>query len=307
CFRALGKLGWEAWSSLIMRLINLALGVTLLVAGAGVWGLAISSVIATLAAIVLSYRLLLRYIRPLWRVDWSYWRASLTQPTAVGIGVIFSIISFRVDNLLIPPMISREALATYNVAYKLFEPSLILPGVLLAATFPLLSRAAHESLRQPSSFRDLLSQTTLILLGSGILAASTLTLLATPIVNLLYGSTYASSAPILAWLALACIPMYINYGLTHTLIAIDKPKLYAIFTFASLFVNIAANLALIPTLGITGAALATIATEITLVALCGTAVVRHLSTLQPSNSPTTIINPQSVIRNPQSSDLELPT
>jgi O-antigen/teichoic acid export membrane protein len=299
CFRALGQLGWEAWAGFVLRVLNLALGVSLLIVGAGVWGLALSYVIATVAALLMSYRRLLRYIRPVWRVDWTYWRASLTQPTAVGIGVIFSIITFRLDNLLIPPIISREALATYNVAYKLFEPSLILPGVLLAATFPLLSRAAHEARSKPTAFTDLLSQTTLILLGSGIIAAVALALLAAPLIDLLYGSAYAASAPVLAWLALACIPMYVNYGLTHTLIAIDKPKLYAIFTLVALGVNIVANLALIPTLGIVGAAIATIATEACLLIACSVAVVRHMATLKTSAPPILAINPNSP-------DLEVP-
>src|SRR5207253_10056729 len=91
-----------------------------------------------------NYTRLRSYARPAWQLDWPYWRAVLGQPTAIGIGVIFSIISFRVDNLLIPPIAGREALGLYNVAYKLFEPSQILPGALLAATFPLISQAAYS-------------------------------------------------------------------------------------------------------------------------------------------------------------------
>ncbi len=311
CFRALGRLGWEAWTGLVARGITLALGVGLLLVGAGVWGLAIAFVLATLAAIGVSYRLLLRYVHPLWRIDWAYWRGSLTQPTAVGIGVIFSIISFRVDNLLIPPILGHEALAVYNVAYKLFEPSLIVPGVLLAATFPLLARSARVDGSNTKVLRDLLGQTMLVLLGLGVLATSVLAILAVPIVGVLYGPVYAASGPILAWLALACVPMYLNYGLTNALIAVDKPRLYALFTLTSVFVNVGANVVLIPTLGLVGAALATIATEVALFALCAVAVVRHgaaaghagadgLSQVRPSNS-------QPTISNSSPADLELPS
>jgi O-antigen/teichoic acid export membrane protein len=313
CFRALGKLGWEAWAGLVWRVLNLALGVCLLALGAGVWGLALAYVLATVAAIVLSYRLLLRYVRPLWRVDLAYWRGSLTQPTAVGIGVIFSIITFRLDNLLIPPLLGREALAVYNVAYKLFEPSLIVPGVLLAATFPLLARSAHAEALKPNALRELLGQTTLALLGLGMVAALLLALLSGPMIGLLYGATYAASAPILAWLALACVPMYINYGLTHALIAVDKPRLYALFTLVSLAVNLGLNLALIPSMGLVGAALTTIAAELALLVLCAIAVYRHMGTLKSQSSvsitpsPLRISNPKSKIQNPKSRDLELPT
>lgn len=274
CFRAFGRLGWEARLGFVARLLNLLLGVGLLLWGAGVWGLAVASFVSMAVAVLLGYRLLLRYVRPVWRTDWAYWRASMGQPTAVGIGIVFSIVSFRLDNLLIPPIVGTEALAVYNVAYKLFEPSLILPGVLLAAVFPMLSQAAHT----PASMRVVIRQTHLALLGLGLLATFALALFATPLLMLLYGAPYLASAPVLVVLAFACVPMYLNYGLTHTLIAVDKPRLYAIFTLVSLFVNLAMNLALIPALGVTGAAIATVGTELVLLALCGGAVLQHLLT-----------------------------
>jgi len=277
CFRAIGKLGYEAVANLVSRTVNLVLGVSLLVVGAGVWGLALAGNIAMIVALVFSYARLLRYVRPVWRPDWAYWRRSMGQPTAVGIGVIFSIISFRVDNLLIAPMVSREGLAVYNVAYKLFEPSLVVPAVVLAATFPLLSQAAGVLSLRTTKLREVLGQTLGMLALLGASAGLLLIVVAMPLVALLYGQEYATSAPVLQLLALACLPMFINYGLTHALIAVDKPRLYAAFTLVALLVNVAANLVLIPATGLAGAALATIATEVVLFAMCGSAILRYLS------------------------------
>src|SRR4051794_36737945 len=149
CFRALRRLREEALGLIVARSINLALGVAALLLGAGVWGLAITGNVAVLVALVLFFLGLGSYFRPDLRLDWSYWKRVLGQPTAIGIGVIFSIISFRVDNLLIPPVAGREALGVYNVAYKLFEPSQIVPAVLLAATFPMLAHAASNMHLEP--------------------------------------------------------------------------------------------------------------------------------------------------------------
>jgi O-antigen/teichoic acid export membrane protein len=281
CFRALGNLHYEALATLISRAANLVLGVGLLVLGAGVWGLALAGNLAMLVALALSYRLLMRYVRPIWRPDWSHWRRSMAQPTAVGIGIIFSIISFRVDNLLIPPIAGRESLAVYNVAYKLFEPLLIVPGVMLAAIFPLLAQSANVTSFEPGKLRHLLSQTMLALSGLGVAALTLLVLLATPVVNLLYGTSYSASVPVLQILALASLPMYLNYGLTHALIAVDRPRLYAIFNLVALFVNVIANLLLIPAMGVSGAAVATVLTELALLGLCAYAVTRYLSSALP--------------------------
>ncbi|MFL5732969.1 MAG: polysaccharide biosynthesis C-terminal domain-containing protein [Chloroflexia bacterium] len=280
----MGRLKNEALAWLLARATNLALGLGVLLVGGGVWGLAVVGNLAMLAAIVFSYRRLSVFVRPAWRVDRPYWRRMLGQPTAIGVGVIFSIISFRVDNLLIPPFSGSGALGLYNVAYKLFEPSQILPATLLAATFPLLSQAHISGGTERSSFKRLLAHNLWILLG----LASAITLLIVafsgPVVNLLYGIQYAGSAPVLRILALACIPMYLNYALTHALTAIDQPRLYAIFTLVTIAINVAANLVLLPTIGIEGAAWATVITEVALFALCALAVFRLLRSTETVGS-----------------------
>jgi O-antigen/teichoic acid export membrane protein len=277
CFRSIGRLAYEAAANLVSRAVNLTLGVSFLLLGAGVWGLAIAGNLAMLAALGLSFARLIRVVRPRWLPDWAYWRRSMGQPTALGIGIIFSIVSFRVDNLLIAPMVGREGLAVYNVAYKLFEPSLIVPGVVLAATFPLLSQAAGALWVAARRLRELLARTIGGLSLLGALATILLIVLASPLINLLYGQEYAASVPVLQLLALACLPMYVNYGLTHALVAVDKPRYYAAFTLVTLFVNVAMNLVLIPVMGIAGAAVATAGTEVVLLVLCGVTILRHLS------------------------------
>jgi O-antigen/teichoic acid export membrane protein len=268
CFRALRRLQNEAFANVLGRSVNLLLGVGLLYTGGGVWGLAIAGNVAIVAALIFSYRQLALYVRPLWHPDWAYWRRMAWQPTAMGLGIVFSIISFRLDNLLIVPMLDRASLGVYNAAYRLFEPSLIIPSVILAATFPLLSQAAASNHR----FREVISNTMLILFGLGALASSSMFLLATPVVGWL-GPEYAASGPLLQILALACLPMYLNYGLTHALIATDRPQAYAAFTFMALLVNLGTNLVLIPRMGLEGAAFATFLTEAALLVLCGSAVL----------------------------------
>ena len=279
CFRALRRLKYEALATLLGRAVNLVLGVSVLVVGAGVWGLAVAGCAAMLVAIGFNYSRLLRYVRPRWTPDWAYWASVIGQPTAIGIGIVFSIMSFRVDNLLIPPIVGREALGVYNVAYKLFEPSQVLPGVLLAATFPLLAHAAQSVTSgggPDTGSLTLLAHNLLILLGVGALVTLCLIIFAGPLLALLYGAEYAASAPVLRLLAIACVPMYLNYALTHVLIAMDKPRLYAYSTLAGLVVNVIANFALIPVIGIQGAALSTVLTELVLLVFCSLFVFRNL-------------------------------
>ncbi|HET9492855.1 MAG TPA: flippase [Chloroflexia bacterium] len=285
CFRALGRLKYEAAANLVARGLNFALGLLVLWLGGAVLGLALTTLAAMTAALAFAYTILRRYVRPVWRPDWAAWRRSAGQPTAVGIGIVFSIVSFRVDNLLIPPLLGTGQLALYNVGYKLFEPALIIPGVVLAATFPLLSQAGAASSLRRDRFRALMGPTTLALFALGLAAAASMWLLAGPVIGLLYGGAYSGSVPVLQMLAPACVPMFLNYALTHGLIAVDRPSLYAIFTLASLFVNVGANLLLLPALGVTGAAAATVLTEVALFVLCAAGMVRFLAASRSRSEP----------------------
>jgi O-antigen/teichoic acid export membrane protein len=123
----------------------------------------------------------------------------------------------------------------------------------------------------------LLGHTFLMLFGLGAAATLTVGLLAAPIISLLYGDLYSGAVPLLQVLAFGCLPMFLNYGLTHVLIAIDKPHLYAAFTLITLALNVALNLALLPVWGAGGAAVATVVTEATLLAFCAVAVLRQVS------------------------------
>ncbi|HYP21497.1 MAG TPA: polysaccharide biosynthesis C-terminal domain-containing protein, partial [Chloroflexia bacterium] len=271
----------EAIAYVTGRAINLLLGAALLYAGLDVWGLAIAANVAAVVAIVYSYSRLLDYVRPDYNVDLAYWRRSLGQPVAMGLGIVFSMFAFRVDNLLIPPIVgaaqASETLSIYNAAYRLFEMTLIVPGVVLAATFSLLSRAGgNGSGAGVGGLRQVLGQTMTVLMGLGVLASIALWVGAVPLTGLLYGDKFGAAVPVLQVLALGCIPMYASYGLTHALVAMDRPQLYAAFTGLALVVNVAANLLLIPRVGVQGAALATFLTEVALVVLCSAAVLRHM-------------------------------
>ncbi|HET6314000.1 MAG TPA: oligosaccharide flippase family protein [Chloroflexia bacterium] len=284
CFRALRRLKNEAIAYVTGRAINLLLGAALLYAGLDVWALAVAANVAAVVAIVYSYSRLLAYVRPDYTLDLAYWRRSLGQPVAMGLGIVFSMFAFRVDNLLIPPIVgaaqASETLSIYNAAYRLFEMTLIVPGVVLAATFSLLSRAGGSggsgSGGGVGGLRPVLGQTMMVLLGLGVLASIALWVGAVPLTGLLYGDKFGAAVPVLQVLALGCIPMYASYGLTHALVAVDRPQLYAAFTGVALVVNVAANLLLIPRVGVQGAAFATFLTEVALVVLCAAAVLRHM-------------------------------
>jgi O-antigen/teichoic acid export membrane protein len=89
----------------------------------------------------------------------------------------------------------------------------------------------------------------------------------------LYGDQYAGSTAPLQILALAALPTFINYALTHFLVALRQQRLNLAFNVVFV-VNLALCLWLIPRFGPSGAALATGLSELLLLTLCGLALSR---------------------------------
>jgi O-antigen/teichoic acid export membrane protein len=88
------------------------------------------------------------------------------------------------------------------------------------------------------------------------------------IVALVYGGRYVEAAPAFQVLALAFPLLALNYALTHQLILWEGHVTYAIVCAAALVVNVGGNVVLIPRLGISGAAWATILTELVVTLGC---------------------------------------
>jgi O-antigen/teichoic acid export membrane protein len=112
-----------------------------------------------------------------------------------------------------------------------------------------------------------------VLLGSaGALAMAFTFGAAEGIVHLTYGEAYYGAINALRVLSLALPLFFINYVLTHQVIAWDGQRRYLAITCAALAANVVANVLLIRPYGMVGAAWATLLTELVVAAGCLTAL-----------------------------------
>ena len=103
----------------------------------------------------------------------------------------------------------------------------------------------------------------------------TFAILADPLVNLFYGGQYEAAVAPLRWLGVMTVFYGINLLAAIVLVARDRPLDFARICGIVVALNLALNLALIPPLGATGAALAAAASSIVLAVLG----VRRISSL----------------------------
>jgi PST family polysaccharide transporter len=175
-----------------------------------------------------------------------------------GIAVV---VYMRIDQVMLERLAgpnARREVGLYSAALRLSEVWYFIPTALVTAVFPHLvsSKAKGESLYL-ARFAHLFGLMNAIALAVAI----PMTFLAGPLTRLLYGPSFADSAPILAihiWTTVFVFwgvvgeTWFLNEGLTHL-------SLWR--TVAAACVNVALNLVWIPRLGGVGAATATLVAQ----------------------------------------------
>jgi len=169
---------------------------------------------------------------------------------------ISGIIYFRIDVVMISVVQGTTAVGFYSVAYTLSEASCVVPSMLIAALFPVLSRLHRTS---KMSFRDTCAQSMRYLLYLALPMAFFVTLWAKPIVPLLYGASFGPSVAALQILIWAAAIMYVTQVLGNAFLAANLQKLNMKLMGFQAALNIGLNVFLIPAYSYFGASIATVA------------------------------------------------
>jgi O-antigen/teichoic acid export membrane protein len=189
---------------------------------------------------------------------------AFTEAFPLWLATLLSLLYFKGDIVILKVFSTDAEIGAYSAAYKVFEGLMIVPAVVLAATFTPLARAKADPQRQQRWEAGLVA----VLLALGVLVGGVVYLESDRIVGLVYRGGFARAIPSLRVLAVAVPILFLNFGLTHFLIARDLERRNLAFAAFMLVVNVTANLILIPRVGSPGAAWATLITELALTACC---------------------------------------
>lgn len=189
----------------------------------------------------------------------------LSEALPLGIAIFLSIGYTRLAIFLLEYRLGAVAVAEYSAAQRLVEPTQIVPAALLAAVFPAYARAlAHN----PGRARRLgLGSSLLLALGGG--ALTIIFWAGAPwLIPFLYGEAYEASIPVLRFLGLSALPAYVNYNLTHLLIARGQQIYSSLFVALMLLIHGLLAWYLIPTLGAVAPAISVTFAESVLLLCC---------------------------------------
>jgi O-antigen/teichoic acid export membrane protein len=171
----------------------------------------------------------------------------------------------RIDQLMIEKMLDATALGNFSAAIKLSEAYYFMPIIITSSLFAAIvnGKTLGESIYKVriQKLFDLLTWISLPL-------AIVISLIADPLVHILYGNKYSSEVgTVLAIHVWASVIVFWGNASNKWLIIENMSRYITINTTLGCIVNISLNLLLIPTIGIKGAAIATIAAHFTAVVL----------------------------------------
>lgn len=188
----------------------------------------------------------------------SLWKEFIRLALPIGLSIFMIQIYYNADTVMLGFMRSNDEVGYYNAAYKIIMVLILAGGAYHETIFPLISSYYKKSL---DPLRYLLSFTARLMTTLSLPIAVGGTILARPIMKLLYGSTYDGGImafQILIWV----IPIiWINTIYSRGLLGCDKQNYYLIGVSIAAITNITVNLFLIPFLGLLGAAIATVVAE----------------------------------------------
>jgi O-antigen/teichoic acid export membrane protein len=239
--------------------------------GAGVAAVGVIYLMASLAALTLLWqRLHSRGMRPRFALsgETGRWLAAAALPA--GIATFFGAALARVDALILSLMTNDPTVGLYGAAYRLFDGTLFLTWGLGLAVFPLLSRLDRSTSPTIGTALELACKAVIaMLLPLGLALA----LFGPLIVQIVYGDAYQGAAATAQILGGATF-LYGVFALPAlTVAARDKQKWILWISGPALLINIALNVALIPSLSLNGAAVAMTITQLIMtVAMLGAAI-----------------------------------
>ncbi|MEW5843888.1 MAG: flippase [Bacteroidota bacterium] len=187
---------------------------------------------------------------------------SLKESFPVAIAGIMISIYYNLDHVMLGYITDSTELGYYAAAYKIIIIALVPAGIIYQSFLPQLSNCVND----PVIRKDLMKTYSRWMLSLGAFSAMIIFLFADQIVEIVYGGKFEGSVLLMRILSFNIFLVFLNMTYGSPLIAWNKQKLFFYPIAAAAIGNIILNILLIPRYHALGAAVATISSELIVLA-----------------------------------------
>jgi O-antigen/teichoic acid export membrane protein len=192
-------------------------------------------------------------------VDFEYWREVLKVALPIAASLVFVLIYFKLDTVLLSLMKPAYDVGVYSVAYKILEAVIFLPAIYIGLIMPLLSKHAFTDQEEfKKTFQSAFNTLSIFALPF----AAYIFVLSDPIVRIIGGIGFEQSGPVLKILSFAILMIFFGNLGGNAIVALNLQKKGMWIYLAGAVFNVVANLIFIPRYSYFAAAWTTVATEV---------------------------------------------
>ena len=208
----------------------------------------------------------------------------LKESWPMALANMFVIVYFRIDTVMLSLIKGDQPTGWYNVAYLLIYSLSFIPYTIMNSIYPKLSQLAKTSLEQT---RYIYRRSLLLIAVGGFIILGIANLIIKPAIIFFYGNEFTPAIQIFYILTLAVWFAYLSHVWLYTLNALGKQTFYTLATAIGMLINLWLNLKWIPAYSYTGAAWATVITEmiIALIIMIATEITIHSSSIKRREMP----------------------
>jgi O-antigen/teichoic acid export membrane protein len=251
-FQATGRIGTTAIVQNV-RMGAFALGVAIFVTSADrtVWvgWFELGSVVVAGAWALRQQR---RWITPI-RFAWDPARlwGLVRESAPVGLSHVVWAVNQYLPSLLVATLLGLAAAAPFSAAHRVFVSLVTFAWIYHFNLFPILARLTKES---PVALREMVTDSVRFCSWAGILGAVLVTLLATPILTLLFGAEFASAGLAFAVMVWTVPILLLSDHPRWVLVAAGWERTVVLIQAVGVVITLAAGALLIRRFGVVGGA-----------------------------------------------------
>jgi O-antigen/teichoic acid export membrane protein len=189
------------------------------------------------------------------RVSGARAQELLMDSWPLALSALAVMISMNINQIMLGQMIGDEAAGLYSAAVRISEIWYFMPMVIVASVFPSILESKKRS---EEEYYARLQKLYDLMVWVSIAVALPMSVLATPLVTLLFGKTYSEAGTILAIHTWAAVFVFLGVASNRWFLVENKQILDFKRAFTGVVINILLNLMLIPRYGPHGSAVATV-------------------------------------------------
>lgn len=205
------------------------------------------------SSMLLSLFAVRQQLRPAWQPSWIEWRRSMNYGLRDYGGIVSDFTTMRLDQLMLGAMASSAAIGLYVIAVRLSEVTTMVAGALSDALLPEVAAT-----RTGDGAGQLLGRSLRLTLYLHVILLVPLLVAAPFVLRKVFGESFLPAAPALRWLLIAAAVWSAGAIVISGLKGLGHPGLSTIARLASAVVTVVGLLVLLPRMGITGAAIASL-------------------------------------------------